>query len=355
MPKPPVTYRDDLEEIDPEQEADYVRRIEKAFAKIVTRTHEAEGEAQRGVHAKGHAMLDGTFEVVPDLPPELAQGLFERPASYRCLLRFSQIPGDVLPDDVSLPRGVAIKLFGVPGNRLENDAGDEQDFLLANGPTFSSRDAHGMAVSLPVLGATTDRGEWAKQALSAVARPIAKGLDAVGLPNRALHAIGGYPARHPAGDRYFTQVPLRFGDHIAKFDLVPVSASIQALADVELDLADPDVGRTAMKRFFETEGGEWSFRAQPCRDLTENPIEDAAKEWAEDDNPYLPVATIRVGPQDSWSADREALEDRTTFRPWNGIEAHRPLGAVMRARRHVYPFVQARRQELNASSSPGRG
>jgi hypothetical protein len=65
-------------------------------------------------------------------------------------------------------------------------------------------------------------------------------------------------------------------------------------------------------------------------------------------NPYIPLATITVRPQTSWSSERARLIDgETAFRPWHGIEAHRPLGAVMRARRLVYPAIQNLRSQLN--------
>ncbi len=53
-------------------------------------------------------------------------------------------------------------------------------------------------------------------------------------------------------------------------------------------------------------------------------------------------------PQKSWSEERvTVLNEQTAFRPWHGVEAHRPLGSVMRARRAVYPVIQDLRSELN--------
>jgi len=48
-------------------------------------------------------------------------------------MRFSTLPGDVLDDSVSTPRGLAMKVIGVEGERLEGSEGDvTQDFVLIN-------------------------------------------------------------------------------------------------------------------------------------------------------------------------------------------------------------------------------
>ena len=73
------------------------------------------------------------------LPAELAQGLFAKPRRYPVVLRISTVPGDILADSVSTPRGMSVKVIGVEGERLEGSENDvTQDFLLVNGPAFGS-------------------------------------------------------------------------------------------------------------------------------------------------------------------------------------------------------------------------
>src|ERR1700759_220561 len=74
--------------------------------------------AYRPVHAKSHGVLVGTLEVLPDLPEPLAQGLFAKPGSYPALMRFSTNPGDMLADNISSPRGLAIKILNVEGPKV---------------------------------------------------------------------------------------------------------------------------------------------------------------------------------------------------------------------------------------------
>src|ERR1700709_225542 len=97
------------------------------------------GHATRAVHAKSHGVLRGKVTVLPDLPPHLAQGLFAKPGEYDAAMRFSTLPGDVLDDHVSAPRGMAIKIIGVDGPRLPGSESDTtQDFVLVNSPAFGA-------------------------------------------------------------------------------------------------------------------------------------------------------------------------------------------------------------------------
>jgi hypothetical protein len=56
--------------------------------------------------------------IVPDLPPHLAQGMFRRPGSYDVIMRYSSLTPKLVPDNVSAPRGIGMKIFGVEGEKL---------------------------------------------------------------------------------------------------------------------------------------------------------------------------------------------------------------------------------------------
>jgi catalase len=79
------------------------------------------GHAERAVHAKSHGILRGELRVFAGLPETLAQGLFAHEGDYPVILRFSTLP-DVLDDRVSTPRGLALKVIGVEGERLGRPA-----------------------------------------------------------------------------------------------------------------------------------------------------------------------------------------------------------------------------------------
>lgn len=344
---PPVAFSPDVETIQP-GENEVFRKIAEQMTYIIDRTHKAGGHAVRGVHAKSHAILNGTLTVHGNLPPELAQGIFAGPRDYAALIRISTIPGDVLRDSVSVPRGIAVKLFGVEGERLPGSEDDTtQDFLMASGAVFNAPDAKGFLGTLKAVALTTERAEWAKAALSTVLRPVVRAINAAGRESPLLGALGGYRPTNPLGERYFTQAALRHGDYIAKLRLVPGSDNFKALGGKWIKLDRPDAIRQAVIAALVHEGGSWTLEAQLCRDLATMPVEDASVEWREKTSPYEPVATLTVPAQPGWSEARsDIVDERIAFRPWRGIEAHRPLGNIMRARRHVYPVSAGHRSAL---------
>jgi hypothetical protein len=56
--------------------------------------------------------------IVPELPPHLAQGMFKRPGSYDVIMRYSSLTPKLVPDNVSAPRGIGMKIFGVWGEKI---------------------------------------------------------------------------------------------------------------------------------------------------------------------------------------------------------------------------------------------
>ena len=138
VPESPVPYQSSYEA--PEKdEAQTQSELVETMTRIQEKTYADGGHALRSVHAKSHGLLQGELRVLENLPPELAQGLFARPAVYPLVMRFSTNPGDILDDSVSTPRGLALKIIGVEGERLPGAEGqDTQDFVMQNAPAFSA-------------------------------------------------------------------------------------------------------------------------------------------------------------------------------------------------------------------------
>ncbi len=345
---PAVAYSPDVERPEPDEQAT-IAELVKVFTDMAGVVADHEGHAHRAVHAKGHALLRGRFRVLDGLAPELRHGLFAAPAEYNALVRLSSPPAEQLPDTVSTPRAMAVKLLDVPGPRVEG--GDElhsQDFLMVNGPAFNTPGISGFLRSAKLLAATTERMPRTKQVLSATLRGTEAALEAVGGQSATLKALGGEPQHHPLGETFFTQVPFRYGPYMAKFSWVPVSPALKALTGEKLDAA-PDTQREAVAAFFAQPGAvaEWELRVQLCRDLEKMPIEDASVVWPEEISPYLPVGRLVVGAQSSWSADAEATEDSLAFAPWHALAAHQPLGNLNRARRVVMAASRQFRSTFN--------
>jgi hypothetical protein len=330
-------------------EAEAITSLKDSFRHILETTSRDYGHAVRGVHAKAHGIVTGTFSVRAGLPPELAQGLFATPGAYEAVLRISTSPGDILDDAVSAPRGIGLKVLGVPGERLPGASAGEQDFLMVNGPVFGAPTPSGFAKNLKLLASTTDKAEGAKAALSATLRVIEGALEAVGGKSALITQLGGAPEVHPLGETYYSQTAYRYGAHIAKFSLAPVSPGLTERTGDKVNVHNrPDALREDVADVMIEQGGTWEFRVQLCTDLDAMPVEDPTVPWDEKASPFVTVATFTAAPQASWrNGYSQAQEDLLSYSPWHGLAAHQPLGSVNRARRETYKYSADFRSQAN--------
>ena len=187
-----------------------------------------------------------------------------------------------------------------------------------------------------MIGKSTGLPEGVKSAVSSTMRNF----------NRLLHAFGtespladffGHPFSHPLSDSYFSQAPIRFGDHVAKLGAAPASGAQAALRDWRLEPhTDEDGFRHAAVEFFRQHEAVFELKAQLWADAERQPIEDRT------------IATIRLPPQNAYSPERVRYFDEVmTFRPAHSLTAHRPLGSVMRARLQVYKALSDFRHREN--------
>lgn len=328
----PIRYTDDLEVIGPDEDA--------VIAETVTRmTHlmqvafEEHRHATSATHAKTHGVVTGRLEVLADLPPELAQGLFAKPGAYEVVVRFASEPGTLEPDTVQRARGVALKVLSVPGQMLRT-GWTSQDLLFNSWPVIPQGDAD----SFLNLIRTRDTGP------GAMAGPPARPL------TEEDQLFDRTPNVHPLAVTHYSQGAFRYGEHVAKFALAPVGAAQLAQAERQVpDDAAPGVLKDWVAEHFATHGASYELRVQLCTDLQRMPIEDASVEWLQELSPYRVVARLELPVQDSFSAARRVFaEDVLSWRPWYGLAAHRPLGSINRLRRTGYEQLGARRHEMNA-------
>ncbi|HEX6792741.1 MAG TPA: catalase family protein [Casimicrobiaceae bacterium] len=345
----PLRYQPSYEHAE-DDERETQQKLVDTMRKIQETTYEDGGHAMRSVHVKSHGHLRGELRVADGLPPALAQGLFARPGTYAVAIRLSTSPGDMLDDSVSTPRGLAMKVLGVQGERLPGSDGDvTQDFVLVNGPAFVKSNAKQFLRTLEMLAATTDKMEGTKKVISATMRGAEKLVETTGGKSPALISMGGQPETNLLGETYYSQTPFLYGDYMAKLALAPVSPELTALTNAPLDVnGRPDALRETVSDFFRSHGGEWELRVQLCTDIDAMPIEDAKVVWPEDMSAYVAVATVHAPAQQTWSEpDAQRYEDTIAFSPWHGIAAHRPLGSVNRVRRAAYEMAEEFRARRN--------
>ncbi len=313
--------------------------------------------AYRPVHAKSHGILVGTLQALPNLPEELRQGLFATTEPHPVILRFSTNPGDMLADNVSSPRGLAIKVLQVEGDMVANHTGQTtQDFVCINTNVFAAPDAESFLKQIKQFDKGLEVSEGVKHAVSVTARATNAVLKAVHLPSATLEGVGA-AAVHPLGESFSTVAPLRFGDYVAKIGFAPASENLKALVGKGIDLdQDYNALEEEIKRFFRHEDAVWDVKvqlalaAEPGTEEKDKdfPIEVADKEWPEKKSPWQTVATITVGAQDSYSDARQLfVDEQLSFTPWHALAAHQPLGGIMRSRLKAYEEAIMYRAQRN--------
>jgi hypothetical protein len=322
----------------------------------------------RGVHPKDHGCVEALFTVSDSLPPELRVGIFAKPgARFAAAIRFSNAAPLVLPDSLEPgpdgkptvahgSRGMAVKLYGVPGERLMPDDGElSQDFLMINQPVFAFANVEDYEALSQILVAAKDdaRPFFARMAspdpaVSARAKRTLQIVQRV----KALTAPPSFqpPPLSPFDNRYFSAAPFLFGEGRAmKFSAVPVNP---ITGDVTAACQDPDYLRAALrKRMVEAHGSPICFdfqvqvrSADSFAGKVDTDIEDVCTQWDEAQYPFVTVARINISSQqDVTSPARQEYCETLVYSPWHGLKAHQPLGGINRLRRDVYKASSVRR------------
>lgn len=345
-----IRYSHDVEVKQPNEDG-LIREILDSVARQGQKVFDKHRHAMRGAHAKSHGGLKGELRIYDNLPTHLAQGLFREPRTYPVMIRFSSVPGDILPDGLSTFRGMAIKVIGVAEPKLLDTELDAvtQDFLMINSPVFPSGNiARFLPEQLLQEKVVVSAPEEAQQLLGITARAVNAVTQKVGI-NLYPTALGiTQPETHILGETYYTSAALRYGDYLAKLSAVPVSASLQPLRGKRIEMQNASTLRDLIVEFFREQSAEYELRAQLCTNLETMPIEDTSIQWSEQDSPYQAVASITIGMQEAYSPARQVYVDEVlSFNPWHTIAAHQPLGSIQRVRKQVYEASSRYRHEMN--------
>ena len=258
----PIRFTPDVEQVDPDEQR-LTREIVEQMNATARNAFERHRHAHRDAHAKSHAILKGSMTVHDGLSAELAQGIFASPKTYEVVARLSSAPGDIHSDEVPAPRGFAIKVIGVPGDRLSPDIGGEnQDFLMVNFPVLAFGTIPKYKQMLGLLEKNAHAPDFFQRLVAGVARGAKDAVEAVGkVPSATLEGLAR-DNNHPLGETYHTQAAVRFGDHVAKLSLAPKSQSVRDLTGRDLEDVQYSTMRDVIGDFFRANGTEYELRAQ---------------------------------------------------------------------------------------------
>ena len=353
-----VRYAPEIESIDPDVEELMPQIISFFETKARESTNlEGTGDAYRGAHAKSFGVAKAEVQILRNVPPAYAQGIYAEPGLHGALMRFSSTSGHLGPDALLGPGlGCAMKIFDVPGRKLVDDEPDSTtfDFVLKNTSTFIANTAkhylhtEGVVFDVPsyvVRGKPgfndllsdflTGRGkieksDWAWDELFAFVR-----------------AATQTPVRNPLLSTFSTMGSVRHGDYVAKVRLAPAEDSATRVIHRELDLESrPDVFRPTLVDELQAGSFNFDLQVQLCRDLEKMPVNIVTVDWPEDESPFVTVGRVHLPRQDIGGPENVERGDALAFNQWRVTAEHRPLGEIMQVRK-VYSASAKVRRALN--------
>ena len=284
----------------------------------------------RDAHPKMHGCVRGEFSIAPGLPPELSIGLFRESRAFPVWIRFSNQSGTVFPDSKADIRGVAIKLMGVPGEKLLQNAPTDttHDFILISDSRFVTKDvAEFDGLVGAIMGGTLQKIWYFLTHLRVV--------------RNFLSSLRRFSS--PLSIRYFSVVPHLLGNKAVKYSLTPHNPG-EAKAPSN---ASDNYLRKAMVAQLGSAGAVFDFAVQFQTDPYKMPIEDPGVTWDETLSPFRKVATLTIPGQIFDTPKRDEFGDNLSFNPWRCLPEHRPLSGISRARRQVYEALSKFRHERN--------
>ena len=281
----------------------------------------------RDAHPKHHGLVKATVHIDADLPESLRHGLFARPGTYHAYIRYSNgrpatpPPPDAAPD----VRGMAIKLFGVEGDKEAPDEKLTHDFILASHAAFFVPD---VLAYVDFLRLTTLE-------------------DKVRLFPELPKSFRTFES--PLTIRYFSQTPYALGPLCVKYMVHPLDPAEQravALTKEQMTARGPNCLREAMALHLANHSATLALCVQLPPDAAAEHIDDATRLW---ETAPIRVATITIPAQEFERPANDALAEHISFSPWHCLHEHRPLGSVNLARRRVYREASVLRHANHAA------
>ena len=354
------------EKIGPDEEQYIGQVIANGIAMINRRQEELRITKQdetyrRDAHAKAHGCLKANFEVL-DLERQYRHGLFAKPGAYKAWVRYSSGNELAQSDTIWDARGMAVKVMGVPGEKLlepEKDA-TTQDFILMNASAFFLRSLREYVVFTRYQGEGDPVGYFREGSWNPFQwhwRFITRALPVLKPPPDSLldtkfNSLTAYKLGPENNIKFRAQpVPCQSG---SPFEGAGVSWLCQIWpghsgAPKFLGCHD-DLLRLTMAQDVAEAPACFDFMVQLQVPGKYMPVEDATVEWSEDDSPFVRVARIEIPPQEFDTDAQNNYCESLAFNPWHSLPAHRPLGATNRARKAVYVEISRYRRAKNTAN-----
>jgi hypothetical protein len=319
------------EEVPVPGEAELAAAITEQMSRFTEREYRGR-VAERAGNTKTYGVVRGELRVLADVPAEFKHGIFAEERSFSAWIRFGG-PGPFSPPDVrdSGIMSIAIKLMGVPGEKMLDDEKWTQDFLGISSPTFTTPNV--------TENIKLQRAVWARTPVFYFLNPFDSHL-----LDMVMQGLYARMNTSPLEVRYWSCVPYLCGEGQA------IKYSIRPRSDHKTKIPwnpPADWLRQSMAMALTRDEAEFDLLLQAQRDPRRMPLEDASVEWPERLSPFVAVAKITIPKQKFDSTEQIVFARELSYNPWHAIAAHRPLGNQNRARRLIYTHLSRLRQSMN--------
>jgi hypothetical protein len=353
-----VRYSPELERADPTFD-DALQTIIKRTRDYITGSVKTEGigRAVRDAHAKGYGLVRAEVEILGELAPEYARGIYARPGQHEAMIRFSNgSPHAGADARLGNAVGMGLKLFGIDGQTLLEDEPDSHtfDYALINAPIFFCNTVEDYLFIQQLFLHADEYFRRGKQGLHQFLHDWVTGMGTLPPEDWAwdeLAALLSLRRLQPVNlllSTYWTMGAVRHGEYVAKVRVAPAKASAEKVARRLLDpTSAQDTFRPALVAELQEHPYEFDLQVQLCVDLEKMPIEDVTVEWPEQLSPFVTVAKVRLPQQEIGGEENLEKMDAVSITPWRCTQDHRPLGNIQRARKEVYRQSSLLRHQLN--------
>ena len=231
---------------------------------------------------------------------------------------------------------MAVKLMGVPGEKLMDEEKYTQDFITTTGgPTFVT----------PNSRENVKLQYWSllDMALYYFINPFdSHFLD------MAQQSLWNETQYNPLGQRYWSCTPYLLGEGQAvMYSFAPKTEVYKKIPGLPFGSVPFNYLRDNLIKTLDEKDVEFDLMIQLQTDPHLMPIENSAVRWSETTSPFIPVATVHM-PRQHYDHDKMAeFTQRLKMNPWHCLPEHKPLGNLNRARFRMYRELSRFRQHMN--------
>ncbi|MDX2506772.1 MAG: catalase family protein [Gammaproteobacteria bacterium] len=297
------------------------------------------GGYERGGNTKTHGILRATVTIRDDLPEHCRKGVFASPGSYQAYVRYSG-PGPDVPSDINDVgfMSMAVKLMGIPGEKLMDEEKLTQDFITVTTPTFVT----------PNSRENTKLQYWSLVDMTLYYFINPKDTH---LLDFFMQSLWNETQYNPLGQRYWSCVPYLLGEGQAMmYSFVPKTKVHKKIPGLPFGTPPFNYLRENMIKTLAEKDVEFDLMIQIQTDAHLMPIENAAVRWPEKLSPFISAATVHIPKQEFASEAQFEFAKRLKMNPWHCLPEHRPLGNQSRARKRMYLELSRFRQEMNQAT-----